>query len=249
MAPESDVPRRPSWPRRFAAGAWHAPAAAIFLLRHPRLWGLALLPAVLGAAGLGAGLLLGVYGVQAVERFVAGHRLGVPDLMDLVVVIGLWGGTLSSGVLAALALAFLLCAPLLERLGWRVEALGAGQPAPPWPSAREIPSAFGRASLLLLAVPIGFGTSLLPVVGPFLATFGLAQALAIQQAAPPLSRRGRGFAARRAWHHQWRAESLGFGVSGLLLLPLAPLLVPALSIGAARLVQEIEGDAEAPPSS
>jgi hypothetical protein len=48
------------------------------------------------------------------------------------------------------------------------------------------------------------------------------------------------------WHREWRAESLGFGVAGVALLwAVSPIVGPALAIGAARLVHEIEGDAMA----
>jgi uncharacterized protein involved in cysteine biosynthesis len=242
MTSEDDRPPRPSWWRRFAAGAWHAPGGAVFLLRHPRLWPLAVLPALLGAAGLGAGLLLGLYGVRPVEAFVA-HRWHVPDLVDLAAVVGLWVGTLASGVLAALALGLLVCAPLLERLGRHAEALAGGNAPTRWPSWGELPATFARALPLLLAVPIGFAASLLPFVGPVLAGLGIAGVLAIQETAAPLARRGHSRAARRAWHREWRAESLGFGVASLALLPItAPILVPSLAIGAALLVHEIEGD-------
>jgi Etoposide-induced protein 2.4 (EI24) len=246
MTSEGDRPRRPSWWRRFAAGAWHAPGGAVFLLRHPRLWPLAALPALLGAAGLGAGLLLGLYGVRPVEALVAAHRWPAPDLVDLVAVVGLWVGTLASGVLAALALALLVCAPLLEPLGRHAEALAGGHGPTSWPRWRELPATFARALPLLPAVPIGFAASLLPFLGPFLAGLGIADVLAIQQTAASLARRGYSRAARRAWHREWRAESLGFGVASLVLLPItAPILVPSLAIGAALLVHEIEGDAPA----
>ncbi len=45
------------------------------------------------------------------------------------------------------------------------------------------------------------------------------------------------------WHRRYRAESLGFGLAGLviLFLPLANLLlVPALAVGATRLVLELQ---------
>jgi hypothetical protein len=246
MATEDVPPSRPSWPRRFAAGAWHVPGGAIWLLRHPRLWPLAVLPALLGVAGLGGGLLLGVYGVKAVEGATATHRAYVPDLVDLAAVMGLWAGTLASGVLAALALVLFLCAPLLECLGRRAEALAGGGAPTGWPRWPELPQTYGRALPLVAAVPAGFLFSLVPFVGPLGAGVGVAHVLATQQMAAALSRRGHTRAARRTWHGEWRAESLGFGVAGLLLLPVgAPLLVPALAVGAALLVHEIEGDGPA----
>jgi hypothetical protein len=250
MNPEDTPIARPSWLRRFAAGAWHVPGGALWLLRHPRLWPLGLLPAVLGLAGLGGGLLLGVYGVPRVEAAIAAHRphLDLPDLVDLAAVIGLWVGTLGTGVLAALALVMLLCAPLLERLGRRAEALAGGTPPARWPRWREVLLTYARALPLVGAVPAAFVLSLLPFLGPLIAGLVLARVTAAQQTAPALALRGHARGARRAWHHDWRPESLGFGVTALLLLPLAaPLLVPGLAVGAALLVYEIEGDA--PPEA
>jgi uncharacterized protein involved in cysteine biosynthesis len=68
--------------------------------------------------------------------------------------------------------------------------------------------------------------------------------LTFQLSALPLARRGLDLRAMRAWHREWRAEALGFGVTALILLPLlTPILAPALATGAALLVQETYGDA------
>src|SRR3982750_4389999 len=48
---DSALPERPRAPRRLAAGAWHVLAGFGFLLRRPRLWPLALLPAILARPG------------------------------------------------------------------------------------------------------------------------------------------------------------------------------------------------------
>jgi uncharacterized protein involved in cysteine biosynthesis len=58
-----------------------------------------------------------------------------------------------------------------------------------------------------------------------------------------------GFGARRAWHRKWRAESLGFGLLGLmtLIVPFANLvLAPALAVGGTLLVLELEEDLVVP---
>jgi hypothetical protein len=244
MNPDDPVPVRPSWPRRFAAGAWHVPGGALWLLRHPRLWPLALLPAILGLAALGGGLLLGIYAVPKVEAITAAHRVRFPDLVDLAAVVSVWVGTLVAGILTGVALVSLLCAPLLERLGRRAEALDGGSAEARWPRWRELPRTFARALPLLAAVPAAFVLCLLPFAGPLLAGLLIAWVWAAQQTAPALALRGQAGAARRAWRREWRPEILGFGAAALLLLPLAaPVIAPALAVGAALLVYEIEGDA------
>jgi uncharacterized protein involved in cysteine biosynthesis len=114
-----------------------------------------------------------------------------------------------------------------------------------------MPALFARSLYLVAGAPIGFVISLVPFIGPPLAGIWFAEVLSFQQTAFALQRRGLGVTARRKWHGEWQAESLGFGVAGLVLLPLAaPILAPALAIGATLLVLEIEGDpppAEATP--
>ena len=85
-------------------------------------------------------------------------------------------------------------------------------------------------------------------MGPVFGAFWGAHALAFQQTDMALGRRGLSFRARRAWHRRFRAESLGFGLMGLILLvvPVANvLLVPVLTVGGTLLVLELEGT-EAP---
>jgi CysZ protein len=85
--------------------------------------------------------------------------------------------------------------------------------------------------------------SLVPVVGAPLALLWGGHALALQQTDPALTRRGLDFQARRRWHRRFRPESLGFGAAGLalLLVPIANLLlIPALTVGATRLVMELD---------
>jgi CysZ protein len=67
---------------------------------------------------------------------------------------------------------------------------------------------------------------------------------------PALTRRGLSFSDKRRWHRRWRAESLGFGLAGMLglLVPFANLVVgPALVAGGTLLVLDLEDvDAERP---
>ena len=89
---------------------------------------------------------------------------------------------------------------------------------------------------------MAFLVSLVPFVGPPLATLWGAFALAFQFTDGPLTRRGRDFVEKLRWHREWGPEAIGFGLAGLvaLLVPFANLLVaPALTVGAARLVLDL----------
>ena len=243
VAEEAALPR-PGGLRRFAAGAWHVPGGAAFLLGHPRLWLLSALPALLGLVAIVVGLMLGVYGVPGVERSLRAHRPRLPDVVDLVADLGLWLATLGAGVLGALALAFVFSAPLLEWLARRAEVLVGGVARTTAPRRQQALQALRHSLYLLFLVPPAFVVAMIPFLGPLLAGAFIALVLAFQLTALPLARRGMDLKAMRTWHGEWRVEALGFGVAALILLPLlAPILAPALAIGAALLVQETDGDA------
>ena len=75
-----------------------------------------------------------------------------------------------------------------------------------------------------------------------------ARAVALQMTDPALTRRGMSFADKRRWHREWRVETQGFGLAGMigLIVPLANLLLgPALVTGGTLLVLELE-DATGP---
>lgn len=241
---EEQVTPRPGRLRRFAAGAWHVPGGAAFLLMRPRLWGMALLPGLLGMAAVVVGLMFGIYGVPGVEMRIGAHRPRLPDLLDLVADLGLWMGTLGAGVLGALALALIVSAPMMDWLQRRAERLAGGNAPAAAPGRHEALRALRHSLYLLLLVPPAFVVALIPFIGPPLAGAFIALVLTFQLTALPLARRGLDVNAMREWHREWRAETLGFGVAALLLLPLlTPILAPALATGAALLVQETYGDA------
>jgi uncharacterized protein involved in cysteine biosynthesis len=158
--------------------------------------------------------------------------------------LALWFGGAAAGLLVGLAVALLLAAPALERLSRLVEARVTGRvmessAGPSW----ELLHAFKGALYFVAAAPLAFLLSLVPFVGPLIGALWGAHALAFQHTDAPLARRGLGFEARRAWHRRWRAESLGFGLGGLitLVVPLANfLLAPALTVGATLLVLELK---------
>jgi uncharacterized protein involved in cysteine biosynthesis len=178
--------------------------------------------------------------------------------VGIVLYLALLAGTLAAGVITGLAVALLLAAPVLERLSHKVEAyvrVDVIEPDGGW--RWELLQSFKGALFLLAAAPLVLVLSLIPLVGPPLGLLWGAYALALQQTDVPLARRGMAFGARRAWHRKWRAESLGFGLAGLvtLVVPFANLLLaPALAVGGTLLVLELEEDlvvpdrAAAPPA-
>ncbi|HVR71533.1 MAG TPA: EI24 domain-containing protein [Vicinamibacteria bacterium] len=243
--------RRPgSSARRAAAGAWHVIAGFAFLLRRPRLWPLAALPAILAVVCILGGLFLALFAIPWLEQSLLPERGKVTAGVGIVLYMALLVGTLAAGVITGLAVAMLLAAPVLERLSRRVEAyvrVDVIEPEGGW--KWELLQSFKGALYFLAAAPFVLLLSLIPLVGPPLGILWGAYALALQQTEVPLARRGMGFGTRRAWHRRWRAESLGFGLAGLftLLVPLANLLlVPALAVGGTLLVLELEEDLVVP---
>jgi CysZ protein len=248
----ASVPR-PGVLRRAAAGAWHVPAGFAFLLKNPSLWLLALLPSLLLALFLGSGLLLAAFAGSFVEGVLAPARNGLPSSLGFVTTLLLWISTLGAGMLLGLAVALFFAGPLLDRLSRRVESKlgkGAGDEVPGLPS--EFFASL-RASLYFLVTAAGaFLLGLIPLAGPVLATLWGAHALALRLTEVPLGRRGLGFRARRAWHRDWWAESLGFGLAGLisLVVPLVNLLLgPALTVGGTLLVVDLQALTPPPPET
>lgn len=255
LASESAAPShsRPGALRRLAAGAWHVPAGFVFLLRRPGLWHLSLVPVALTTAGLFGGLIVGLYAIRGVESAFGRFVAGLPELAGVVVTLALWVGTLAAGMLLGLALALLLAAPATERLSRRVERLMGGVVRRNEQSlARDVAQALRGSLYFPAAVPAIFVLNLLPVLGPLAGALWGAHALAHQLTDAPLTRRGFDFRARRAWHRDWRPESLGFGLAGLaaLVVPGANLLLgPALAVGGTLLVIELQSHAAPAPAA
>ena len=235
---------RPGLLRRAAAGAWHVPAGFAFLLRSPSFWPLALLPALLVMLSLAGGLLLGAFAGPSVEGALAPGRERISSGLGLLMSLLRWVGMLEAGMLLGLSVALLVAAPLLDRLSRRVESqLGnGGKDRTPRPRAEAFASLQGSL-YFLAAAPGAFLLGLVPLAGPVLATLWGAHALTVRLTASPLGDRGFGFRARQAWYKDWRAETLGFGLAGLvtLVVPVANLLLgPALTIGGTLLVLDLE---------
>jgi uncharacterized protein involved in cysteine biosynthesis len=234
---------RPGLLRRLGAGAWHVFSGFWFLVRHPDLWPLAALPALLALLGIVGGLMLGAYSLRFLETAVLPAPGRLPALLSLFLLLALWVGTLGSGALLGLGLALLLSAPVLDRLSRRVEEKvrvvlpdGRGWK---WEMAQSV-----RATLyFLVSVPLVLLLSLIPLVGSAIGLLWAAHALSVQETDMALARRGLDFRGRLRWHRRYLAESLGFGAAGLIfLLPASFVLGPVLVVGATLMVLEIDED-------
>jgi CysZ protein len=244
MPEPAPAPGRPGLLRRAAAGAWHVPAGFVFLLRHPRLWPLAALPAFLAAVLLVLGGVAGVYLGPSVEARFGPQPGQVPVWVELPAILLLWTATIGAGVFVGIGLAFLLAAPLLEQLSRKVEARVLGHVVESSLSVGDEVVQSLRGSLYFLAAAPGvLLLGFIPVVGPFLSAAWGGRAVAFQMTDPALSRRGLSFRQKREWHRDWFPESQGFGLAGMvaLLVPLANLVLgPALVAGGTLLVMGLE---------
>jgi hypothetical protein len=236
---------RPTGAERLAAGAWHVPAGMAFLLRNSTLWSLAVGPTLIALFLVNAGAVGGVFLAPVVENRLAPSPVHTSAALGLALTLSLWTGIVSAAMSVGLALSLLLTAPLLERLSRKVEAQLGGRGAGRVPSAQWEFGAALRAGLFFLAASlVSLALALVPVVGPLLCLGIAAPLLAYQAVDPTLSRRGLAFPEKRHFLEQWRHEALGFGFAALLtlLIPaVSALLPPALAVGAARLVLDLEG--------
>ena len=247
VLPPAELPRRrPGFVRRMGAGAWHLLSGVWFLLRRPSFWPLAALPMLLAVVCILSGIALGAFAIPWLETHLLPGRGKIAAGIGILLSLALYLGTLLAGAIAGLAVAMLISAPILERLSRRVEAyvrvhVVEHEGGLKW----EMAQAFRGALYFLLAAPVVLLLSLIPLLGPPLGLLWGAHSVAFQQTDIPLARRGMNFGQRRAWHRQYRPESLGFGLVGLafLFVPLANFLVaPALTVGGTLMVLELEED-------
>lgn len=240
---------RPGRLRRAAAGAWHVPAGFVFLLRSPRLWPLAALPAIIAILLVGLGALLGMMVVPHVEAAILPGPGSLPEWVALPMSVLLWIATVGAGAFLGFGVALALAAPLLDLLSRRVEARARGMAEDASPGlAFEIKESLRGAAYFLIAAPGVFLLGFIPLVGPLLSFMWGARAVALQMTDPALTRRGMSFSDKRRWHREWRVESQGFGLAGMLglIVPVANLLLgPALVTGGTLLVLELEDAAGA----
>ncbi len=242
--PNTESERRPGLVRRVAAGAWHVPAGFAILLRHPRMWPLAAFPVVLATGFMFLGAVLGMFLIHQVEGAFGTTPGTHPVWIELPASLLLWAAMIGTGVFLGLGVAVLLATPALEQLSKQVEARVRGTSIESsrglvWELAQSLRGGF----YFLLAAPGVFLLGLIPILGPVLAVMWGGRAVALQMTDPALTRRGMSLKERWRWHRQWRAESQGFGLAGMvgLLVPFANLLLaPALVAGGTLLVLSLE---------
>jgi CysZ protein len=232
------------------------PAGFGFLLRRPALWAFAALPAALAVVLIVLGLVLGVFAGARVEARFAPAPGSVPVWVELPVGLLIWTATLGSCAFLGLGIALVLASPILDQLSRQVEALSRGHVGDSGKGLRWEAGQAVRGSLYFLAAAPGvFLLGLVPVLGPFLSIAWGGRAVAFQMTDPALGRRGLSFREKRGWHRAWRAESMGFGLAGMvgLLVPFANLLLgPALVAGGTLLVldlEEVDADRPRPEAS
>jgi CysZ protein len=231
---------------RALAGAFWLPRGIAFLVFHPSLLPLVVLPAIVAGTLLVGGLVSGIWAAPFVEEHLVhgGARPARPTWLELLVGFLVWMATLSAGGAIGFGLALLLVSPILDQLSRRVERIVRGAADDRGSGlAWEVKESLRGAFYFLLAAPGIFLLTFIPLIGPPLAVLWAGFALAFQFSDPPLTRRGLDFGGKRAWHRRHRPEAVGFGVTGLiaLLIPFADLLVaPALAAGATLLVLDLE---------
>jgi uncharacterized protein involved in cysteine biosynthesis len=188
--------------------------------------------------------VLGSFAARWLESTVLPAQGRMSPVASLLLTMAYWMGAMASGVLIGLALALMLASPALDALSRRVEERQNGVVAGVRAGIRwELTESLKASFYFLGAAPVVLLLSLVPVVGAPVGLLWGGHALSLQQTDPALTRRGLSFRQRRRWHARFRPESLGFGAAGLVLLlvPIANLLlVPAVTIGATRLVMELD---------
>jgi uncharacterized protein involved in cysteine biosynthesis len=227
------------------AGAWHVPAGFGALLRSRSLWPLAVAPAVVAAVLLNLALVGGAFLGPVIENRLAPSQARLPAVLGLSLTLSLWFGVVVATMALGLALSLLVTAPLLEKLSRKVEAQVGGRGAGRVPADRWDVVASSKSGLVFVGASlVALGLAVVPLLGPALSAAVSAPLLAYEATDPVLTRRELRFDAKKAWLVKWGGEAVGFGLAALvvLLLPVVnTLLPPALAVGAARLVLDLEG--------
>ncbi len=227
---------------RFLAGVSYLPGGALFLLRNPRLWPVAISPLLVAAVFLVIGIFSGAFWAGRIEQSLFGGALRtMPVWLGFVIVAGLWAGSLAAGGILALACAFVLLGPLFEKLSQKVEEISGlkvqGSKGLRW----EVVQSLKTAAYFVLGAPLAILLGLVPFLGPALALVVTGHNVAFQNTDAVLLRRGMVFGERRDFHRRFRPETLGFGMAAVLLFPLMNILaVPIMVVGATRLVNDLE---------
>ncbi|TWG26013.1 EI24 domain-containing protein [Actinoplanes teichomyceticus] len=250
-----DDPNRPlSAVRQFATGAALLGRGLGLVLRHPRMLGLGLLPALISGALYTAGLVVLIRFLPdlsaKVTWFADGWGGFWRDFVEVLAGAGLLGLALLLGILTFTAVTLLIGDPFYEKISELVEDRFGGVP-----DAVEV--GFWRAlrrsladSLRLIGLSVLAGIPLfllgfLPVVGqtvvPVLAGAVGGRLLALELTGVPFQRRGQRLRHRRAVLGGKNTPlTLGFGAAVFcaFLVPLgAILLMPAAIAGATLLAR------------
>lgn len=237
-----NVPRPLTPLVRFLAGVSYLPGGAVFLLKNPRLWPVAISPLIVAALFLVIGIFSGAFWAGRIEQSLFGASLReMPVWIGFVIVVGLWVGSLAAGGILALACAFVLLGPLFEKLSQKVEEISGlkvqGSKGLRW----EVVQSLKTAAYFALGAPLAVLLGLIPFLGPGLALIVTGHNVAFQNTDAILLRRGMDFGERRGFHRRFRPETLGFGIAAVLLFPLLNVLaVPMYVVGATRLVNDLE---------
>jgi CysZ protein len=233
--------------RQFLTGVGLLGRGLGLCLRHPRLLGLGLLPAVIAGVLYAAALVALIVFVDdlagTVTWFADDWATGWRDLVRVVAGAAVIGVAGLLGVLAFTAVTLLIGDPFYEKISELVEDEFGGVPDAVevvwWRSLRR--SLVDSLRLIGLSVLIGiplFAAGFIPVVGqtvvPVLGATVAGWILAVELTGVPFQRRGRRLTHRRAALRQHRPTALGFGVAVFLcfLVPFgAVLLMPAAVVG------------------
>jgi CysZ protein len=243
--------------RRFATGAGLLGRGLGLVLRHPRMLGLGLLPALIAGALYVAALVTLVVFISdasaGVTWFADDWPTGWRDLIRVVAGAALVGLSGLIGVLTFTAVTLLIGDPFYEKISGLVEARYGGVP-----DEVEVPLARSLArslvdSLRLIGLSVLFGIPLflagfIPVVGqtvvPVVGGAIGGWLLAVELTGVPFQRRGRRLRHRREALRADRPMALGFGVAvfACFLIPLgAVLLMPAAVAGGTLLSRKALG--------
>lgn len=237
--------------RQFISGAGLLGRGLGLCLRHPRMFGLGILPALIAGLLYAAALTALVVFVDDLAReatwFADDWSSTWRNAMRIFAGLGMVGVAGLLSVLTFTAVTLLIGDPFYEKISAMAEAHFGGV-------ADEVEIEWWRSlgrslvdSLRLIGLSILFGIPLLllgfvPVVGQLLGlVLGAAVGgwlLAVELSGVPFQRRGKRLRDRRAALRGRRAMTLGFGVAVFLsfLVPLgAVLLMPAAVAGAALL--------------
>jgi CysZ protein len=218
---------------------------------------LGLIPAVISAAVLVAGVVAMVYFVDDLAvwatPFADGWADSLRDATRALAVIAIAGVSIVLSILVFTALTLLIGQPFYEAISKRVEDQLGGVPneinVSFW---RTLPrSIFDSVRLILFGAIFGvaiFLIGLIPVAGqvaaPILGAMLGGWVLAVELTSVPFERRGLRLRDRRRALRSRRFTSLGFGVATFLcfLVPLGAVLVmPAAVAGATLLSRRLLG--------